>query len=113
MRNDLGLVLLREGRLDDARFEFLTALELDQDSALPAQNLLSLLFYQEQYQQAADLVSRLRLPADLVRQAEERARDMKRQGLTAPLAARQPREDAPLLAQVHKAEPDTGGEVGR
>ena len=113
VRNDLGLVLLREGRLDDARFEFLTALELDQDNALPAQNLLSLLFYQEQYQQAADLVSRLRLPADLVRQAEERAREMKRQGLIAPLAARQPKEEAPLLAEVRKAEPEKGGEVGR
>ncbi|MFC5696983.1 tetratricopeptide repeat protein [Pseudomonas sp. GCM10022186] len=113
VRNDLGLVFLREGRTEDARFEFLTALELGQGDALPALNLLSLLFYEERYQQAADLVSRLRLPADAVRQAEGRAREMKRQGPGAPLATRQPEVDGPLLAGVRKAGPGTGEEVGQ
>ncbi len=103
VRNDLGLVLLREGRVEDARFEFLTALELGEGDTLPAQNLLSLLFYEEQYQQAAELVSRMRLPADVVRGAEARAREMKRQGLSAPLATRPAEADAPLLAEVRKA----------
>lgn len=102
VRNDLGLVLLREGRVDDARFEFVTALELSQGDPLPAQNLLALLFHQEQYQQAAELVSRLHLPADLVRQAEERAREMKRQGLVAPLASRGDEPASPLLAEVRQ-----------
>ncbi|MFC4859834.1 tetratricopeptide repeat protein [Pseudomonas sp. MAHUQ-62] len=113
VRNDLGLVLLRDGRVEDARFEFLTALELSQDDPLPAQNLLSLFFYQEEYQQAAELVSRLRLPADLVRQAEERARQMKQQGLSAPLATRQSAADAPLLAEAGKTGPIAGEEVGQ
>lgn len=111
VRNDLGLVLLREGRVDDARFEFLTALELGEGDTLPAQNLLSLLFYEEQYQQAAELVSRLRLPAEVVRGAELRAREMKRQGLSAPLATRSAETDAPLLAEVSRAKPGGGQEV--
>ncbi|MCO6056573.1 tetratricopeptide repeat protein [Pseudomonas sp. MOB-449] len=113
VRNDLGLVLLREGRVDDARFEFLTALELGQGDPLPAQNLLSLLFYADQYQQAAELVSRLHLPADAVRQAQARAQEMKRQGLGAPLASHEAGAEAPLLAVVPKAEPAPGEEVGR
>ncbi|AOE87651.1 tetratricopeptide repeat protein [Pseudomonas sp. TCU-HL1] len=113
VRNDLGLVLLREGRVDDARFEFITALELSQGDPLPAQNLLSLLFYTDQYQQAAELVSRLRLPADAVRQAQARAQEMKRQGLGAPLVSQDTAADAPLLAGVHEAGPGSSEEVGR
>ncbi|WP_371926358.1 tetratricopeptide repeat protein [Pseudomonas sp. D(2018)] len=113
VRNDLGLVLLREGRVEDARFEFLTSLELSQGDPLPAQNLLSLLFYQDDYQQAAELVSRLKLPADAVRRAEERAREMKREGLSVPLAQRRDAAQAPLLAEVNTPEPVPGEEVGQ
>lgn len=106
VRNDLGLVLLREGRVEDARFEFLTALELSQGDPLPAQNLLALLFYQDQYQQAAELVSRLRLPAEAVRRAEERARGMKREGLTAPVGQAPTELEERLLAEVQEPVPE-------
>lgn len=77
VRNDLGVVYLRQGRADEARFEFLTALELDQSAGLAAQNLLTLLFFQDQWQQAAELVSRLGLSPQQVRSAEQRSRSLK------------------------------------
>lgn len=86
MRNDLGVVYLRQGRADDARFEFLTALELDQDSSLSALNLLTLLFYNDQWDQAADLVSRQGFSADQVRRAEARARDLRGMAAARPAA---------------------------
>ncbi|MGE8499213.1 MAG: tetratricopeptide repeat protein [Pseudomonas sp.] len=77
MRNDLGVVYLRQGRPEDARFEFLTALELDQSSSLSALNLLTLLFYNDQWDQAAELVSRQGFSPDQVRGAEARARSLR------------------------------------
>lgn len=113
VRNDLGLVLLREGRVRDAHFEFLTALELSEGDSLPAQNLLALLFFDDQYQQAAELVTRLHLPADAVRQAEERAKEMKRQGPAVPQASRESEAEGLLMAEVHDAEPEPGEEIDR
>lgn len=77
VRNDLGVIYLRQGRAEDARFEFLTALELDQKSQVAALNLLTLLFYKDQWQQAAELVSRQGFSAGQVRKAEARARELK------------------------------------
>jgi Flp pilus assembly protein TadD len=45
-------------RVDEARFEFLTALELKQDESPAALNLVTLLIYQDQWKQAAELVTR-------------------------------------------------------
>jgi len=77
VRNDLGVIYLRQGRTEDARFEFLTALELDQKSQVAALNLLTLLFYADQWQPAAELISRQGFSADQVRKAEARARNLK------------------------------------
>lgn len=77
VRNDLGVVYLRQGRADEARFEFLTSLELDQNGGLGGQNLLTLLFFQDQWQQAAELVSRLGISPEQARNAEQRARSLK------------------------------------
>lgn len=91
VRNDLGIAYLGAGRQDEARFEFLTALELDQRDSQPALNLLALLFYQDRWPQAADLASRLGLNAAQVRAAEALARRLRegseRAGLDAAAAA--------------------------
>ncbi|KAF1011161.1 MAG: hypothetical protein GAK32_01006 [Pseudomonas fluorescens] len=45
IRNDLGVVYLNQLRLEDARFEFLTAMELQQSDQLAAVNLVTLLIW--------------------------------------------------------------------
>jgi Flp pilus assembly protein TadD len=74
MRNDLGLIQLHLGQLEAARFELLTALELDPEYRQPALNLLTLLFHEGQWQQAAELGSRLGLDAEHLRRAQLRAK---------------------------------------
>jgi Flp pilus assembly protein TadD len=78
IRNDLGVVYLNQLRLDDARFEFLTAMELDQSNPLAAVNLVTLLIYQGNWAQAAQLVSRVGLSPEQFTQAQARADQLKR-----------------------------------
>lgn len=77
IRNDLGVVYLNLLRVDDARFEFLTALELKQDDSLAALNLVTLLIYQDNWKQAAELVSRAGLTPEQVNDAQARAQALK------------------------------------
>lgn len=56
IRNDLGLVYLHMRRLDEARFELMTALELAEGETQAAQNLLALLLYQDRWDQASALI---------------------------------------------------------
>lgn len=81
VRNDLGLVLLHLRQLNQARFELLTALELDQAGAQPLDNLLTLLLYQDQWQEAAELVRRRGLSPQQFQAAEERSRALKQEDL--------------------------------
>lgn len=77
IRNDLGVVYLHLGVLEKARFEFLTAIELKESDRLAAVNLVTLLLYQDKFEQAADLVSRLHLSAAQFSEAQARAEQMK------------------------------------
>lgn len=78
IRNDLGVVYLNLLRVDDARFEFLTALELSkEDDGLAALNLVTLLIYQDNWQQAAELVTRAGLTPQQVSDAQARAQALK------------------------------------
>lgn len=77
VRNDLGVVYLNLGVLDKARFEFLTAMELQDSDRLAAVNLVTLLLYQDKFDQAADLVSRLRLSPAQFSEAQARAGQLK------------------------------------
>ena len=83
IRNDLGVVYLNQRRVDDARFEFLTALELKQDDSLAALNLVTLLLYQGQWKQAAELVTRAELTPEQVNDAQYRAQALKAQAKAA------------------------------
>ena len=77
IRNDLGVVYLNQLRLEDARFEFLTAMELKQADQLAAVNLVSLLIYQDNWQQAAEVVSRAGLSPEQFSDAKSRAENLK------------------------------------
>ncbi|MBV4522306.1 hypothetical protein KVG88_19785 [Pseudomonas sp. SWRI74] len=77
IRNDLGVVYLNQLRVEDARFEFLTAMELKQSDTLAAQNLVTLLIYQDDWSRAAELVSRLGLSPAQVTEAQARAEKLK------------------------------------
>ncbi|QHF42859.1 hypothetical protein PspS35_03270 [Pseudomonas sp. S35] len=78
IRNDLGVAYLNQLRMEDARFEFLTAMELNQSNQLAAVNLVTLLIYQDNWRQAAQVVSRMGLSPEQVTQAQSRAAQLKR-----------------------------------
>ncbi len=83
IRNDLGVVYLNQLRLEDARFEFMTAIELKQSDTLAAVNLVTLLIYQDDWGQAAKAVSQLGLSPEQVTQAQARAQQLKDSGASA------------------------------
>lgn len=77
IRNDLGLTYMSLRRVDEARFELLTALELNQGNPQPVENLLTLLFYQQMWSEAGSLAESKHVSVERLRQAEERARAMR------------------------------------
>lgn len=89
IRNDLGLVYLNQLRLEDARFEFLTAIELKQNNQLATINLVSLLLYQNNWQQAGEIVSRSKLTPEQFTEAQQRAEKLKSPTPTKPAASNQ------------------------
>ena len=82
IRNDLGVVYLNQLRLEDARFEFMTAIELKQGDPLAAVNLVTLLIYQDDWGQAAKVVSQLGLSREQFTDAQARAEKLKGAGAT-------------------------------
>lgn len=87
IRNDLGVVFLNQRKLDQARFQFLTAIELKQPNMLAAQNLVTLLIYQDDWTQAAALVSRTGLTPEQVNDGQARAEKLKNTPASQPLKA--------------------------
>ncbi|MCK6187338.1 tetratricopeptide repeat protein [Pseudomonas sp. EYE_354] len=83
IRNDLGVIYLNQLRLEEARFEFMTAIELKQSDALAAVNLVTLLIYQDDWRQAANVVSQLGLSPEQVTAAQARAEQLKGSGAAA------------------------------
>lgn len=76
IRNDMGLVYIKLRRTDEARFELLTALELNQSNPQPVDNLLTLLFYQNMWSEAGSLAESKNVSAERLLQAEQRAREL-------------------------------------
>jgi len=83
IRNDLGVVYLNQLRVEDARFEFMTAIELKQGDPLAAVNLVTLLIYQNDWGQAAKVVSQLGLSREQFTEAQARAEKLKATGVAA------------------------------
>jgi Flp pilus assembly protein TadD len=71
------VVYLNQRRVEDARFEFLTAMELKQSDQLAAINLVTLMIYQDNWEQAAQVASRMGLSPEQVTQAQARAQQLK------------------------------------
>lgn len=78
IRNDLGVVYLNQLKLEQARFQFLTAMELKQSDTLAAENLLTMLLYQDNWSQAAEWVTRNGLSPDQFNDARARAEALKK-----------------------------------
>jgi Flp pilus assembly protein TadD len=89
IRNDLGVVYLNQRKVEDAKFEFLTAIELKQGDQLAAVNLVTLLIYQDDWSRAAELVSRLGLTPAQVTEAQARAEKLKAPDKPGPSMAAQ------------------------
>ena len=85
IRNDLGVVYLNQLRLNEARFEFLTAMELKQSDSLAAVNLVTLLLYQDNWAQACEVVSRAGLSPQQFTLAQLRAEQLKAGAKPAPV----------------------------
>ncbi len=77
IRNDLGFVYLHLRELAKARFEFLTALELSEDSTLPLENLLTLLIYEDHWAESSALLGQKKVTPQQYQRAEARARALK------------------------------------
>lgn len=73
IRNDLGVVYLNQRRISEARFEFMTAMELQQSDTLAALNMVTLLIYQDNWKQAAELANMAKLSPQQVADAQARA----------------------------------------
>lgn len=73
IRNDLGVVYLNQRRISEARFEFMTAMELQQSDTLAAINMVTLLIYQDNWKQAAELANMAKLSPRQVSDAQARA----------------------------------------
>ena len=86
IRNDLGVVYLNQFKQEQARFQFLTALELKQSDPLAAINLATLLIYQNNWTQAAELASRTGLTPAQITDAQARAEKL-RKNLPSPLVS--------------------------
>lgn len=95
IRNDLGVVYMNLGRMDEARFELLTALELNETEKQPALNLLTLLIFQGNLPQASALAERMGFSANEFRTAEQRAQTLRSQIGVAGAAAPQPGAPTP------------------
>lgn len=82
MRNDLGVVYLNLLRMREARFELMTAMELNEQESRAAENLLSVLIYEGQWAQASRLVTRYKLTPAQFQKAEQRAELLQRKQVT-------------------------------
>lgn len=107
LRNDLGVVYLNLKRMREARFELMTAMELNEQENRAAQNLLTLLIHEGQWSQAGRLVTRYKFTPAQFAEAEQRARMLQQKGgLQAAEvgATEESREDMPAAAPAPTSE---------
>ncbi|MGI3129385.1 hypothetical protein ACRSLK_03180 [Halopseudomonas pachastrellae] len=86
MRNDLGVLLMRQRQLDAAYFELMTALQLSKGGSRAADNLLALLLYQDRWQEAGSVANDYALPASRFQAAQAKAERMRQQDRDASVA---------------------------
>ncbi len=74
--NDFGMVLLLRGRNQDARKEFMTAMELDRGSRLPVENLIVLMLVEKQDMLAQQLAAERGLNTQDLERLAKRAQQL-------------------------------------
>jgi len=89
VHNDLGMVLLLEGRRALARREFLTAAELNRADSLPVENLIVLALMDDNPEEAERLAKHRRLTDDDLDRLTQRARRLAEQSKTGESAPMQ------------------------
>lgn len=95
MRNDLGVVYLRERKIEQAQFELMTALQLSADGTRASANLLTLLLYQGRWQEAGELAHREAIDATRFQAARaDAARLQQQDGTQVDAAAELPPDNA-------------------
>lgn len=94
VRNDLGYALLLAQRFDDARFEFLTVLELAPGDARAARNLVLLTFREGRADKARELATSLGLDAATVARLAQTSADMTATAQPSPAPAGAPASTA-------------------
>lgn len=109
MRNDLGIIYMNLRKLEEARFELLTAAELNESSSRAMLNLLTLTLYEENFDGASKLAARYNIPSKQYQQALTKARTMRQQDQSdgkkavakkaAPQIVQQPKPAAQPAAQ--------------
>ncbi|MGH8550453.1 MAG: tetratricopeptide repeat protein [Methylococcales bacterium] len=92
VRNDLGYAWLLDGQYQSARYEFQTALELDENNEFSISNLVLLYLMTDQVQKAQSFAVRLKLSGESFQQLVARARELKR----APDSPEQAGHSAPI-----------------
>ncbi|WP_019933234.1 tetratricopeptide repeat protein [Oceanimonas smirnovii] len=92
MRNDLGVIYMNLRKTEEARFELLTAAELNESNPRAILNLLTLTLYQENITGADKLAARYQISAQQYQSALNKARTMRKQdsGGTAQAVAQRP-----------------------
>ena len=98
IRNDLGYALLLADRLDDAQFEFLTALDLNPQDNLAARNLVLLSFKRGDASKARQLATKLGLDNNTFDRLAQQAKSLS----SAPLSNSNG-SDMPLPAPIAPA----------
>ena len=98
IRNDLGVVYLNQGQLAEARFELMTAMELEESSRRAAQNMLTLLIAEGNWQAARELVSAKGLSSADFSRAEQRAQRLRNHDLRTTAVPAGPRLATPAPA---------------
>ncbi len=76
VHNDLGMMLLLNGRRDDARREFQTAVELDPKDRLPQENLIVLMLMENQQAEAQRLARERGITESDMERLAERAKHL-------------------------------------
>lgn len=112
LRNDLGVLFLRQQKTEEARFELMTALELASDRSLPAVNLLTLFMVQQKPVAMRGLMQRYKMDSSewqaAVQSCESLVASWKKQGLQHPPSEKICTVPAPVEFPVATRTGETG-----
>jgi Flp pilus assembly protein TadD len=98
MRNDLGVIYLHQRQLDKAYFELMTAVQLSKGRARSSENLLTLMLYQDRWEDAGALANSYAIDAERFEAAQVRV-------------VRLREEDRQVAAQLASEQDDASSQI--